>query len=170
MVHSGVMSRALILIPVVLFLASCGGEERKKSVTAGSSSGSESRRPEVIDLSPPNPPSIDPDREESIRTGSQVEQLLASYELLVERVKREKELGNFDANRAINKGLLPIAADHHDLFERKLIDEELHSRISFLAAHVLTDHIYQPKDGATEDFQIKLAEIRAMLPEHSTSE
>lgn len=155
------MKLIIPLLLVCLFALHCGTESEEKRVAA--------ERP-VVDESPPELPSIDPDREEQLRTGTDLEKLLAKYELLVDRIRLERDNGVYNANVALNNGLIPIADDHHDLLERSLIDTTLHLEISMLAVHILADHLNVDNDPGEAKFKTRMERIRAMIPEHSASD
>lgn len=158
------MKNIVPLLIICLFAIACGSD---------SDSDEKRNEPEsrvVSDASPPEMPSIDPDREEALQSGSDLERLLARYQLLVDRVRLERDNGVYNANVAVSKGLIPIADDHHDLLERGLIDSTLHLEISMLAVHVLADHLNSDSDPDNAKFDKRLEKIRAMVPEHASAE
>ena len=143
----------LALLPVMVL--SCGGGNEEETVA---------ERREVVDESPPNPPAIDPDREEEIRRGTEARQLLARYELLVERIRLDRKNRTYNANVALDNGLVPIAGMHHELLESGLIDTTIHQEISMLAVYILAEHINEDKDPDGARIAARLEKIRAMLP------
>ncbi len=160
------MKQLLTLLAIVGLVSLQCGRGTKKEETPEKSSYTHTS---VTDESPPDPPSIDPDREEALYTGTDVEKLLAKYELLVERIRLERKNGVYNANVALNRGLIPIADDHHELLKEGLIDTTLHREISMLAVHVLADYLNQDNDPGGKKFAERMAKIRAMLPEHSSA-
>ncbi len=152
------MKLMLILLMVSLASLHCGTESDENQTA---------EKRVVIDESPPDPPSIDPNREEMLRSGSELDKLLVKYELLVDRIRLERQNDVYNANVALNKGLIPIADDHHDLLKKSLIDTTLHLEISMLAVHVLADHLNMDNDPGDTKFQGRMEKIRTMIPDHA---
>ncbi len=144
------------MMMVLLTAVHCGG---------GSNGENVAEKRAVEDLSPPEPPSIDADREDLLRHGTDLEKLLVKYELLVDRVRLERQNDVYNATVALDKGLIPIADDHHDLLERGLIDTTLHLEISMLAVYVLANHLNTDNDPSAADFKRRMGKIQALIEE-----
>jgi hypothetical protein len=109
---------------------------------------------------------MDPDREEEIRTGTPAERLLAKYEILVDRIRMEREENAFNIDRTVDRGLLPLAREHHRLLADGVIDTTLTLQFANLATLVLAKHIYTQEDRNGTEAAARIADLRAMLPEH----
>lgn len=155
-----------ILIAASLPLA-CGGGGGKPGGDGSSVVDTAAARALANEKDEP-PMSIDPDREEIIRTGTPAERLLGKYELLMERIRLERKEGVFHTDRALAYGLQPIAGDHHELLASGDIDTTLTIAFVHLAEFVLKDYILRDMDPDGVEAKKQLGEVRAMLPKHET--
>lgn len=157
------MKRRVIGICVASLLLACGGGERSGE---GRSSAADSAAARALAGKIDEPPfSIDPDKEEKIRTGTPPERLLAKYELLLERIRLEREENVFVVSRALEQGLKPIAGEHHELLAEGVIDTALTVEFVRLAEYVLSDHVLRNEDPRGVEAERRIAKVRAMIEE-----
>lgn len=160
----------LTLVPVLALLLSvhCGKKEEKAAGAESETEQTEALAAEPDEKDYEEPLSIDPNREEEILTGTPGERLLAKYELLVERIRLERQENVFNAVRSSNLGLVPLAKEHHRLFEEGVFDSTLTLEFIHLAEFVLMHHIYKNDDRSGRKATERFDRVRAMLPDHET--
>ncbi|MFH1277378.1 MAG: hypothetical protein ABIK65_03250 [Candidatus Eisenbacteria bacterium] len=160
------MKRTVIGVLVSSLLLSCGGGDRSDGERSPAVDTAAARALAGKRDAPPL--SIDPDKEEMIRTGTPAERLLAKYELLLERIRLEREENVFNVSRALEYGLKPIAGEHHELLAEGVIDTVLTMEFVHLAEYVLADYILRSEDPRGVEAEKRLSKVREMIPEHQS--
>ncbi len=162
----------LFAAAILLLSAGCGRKEEPakgdETGRAAASSPSAERQgaPSGEAERSREPFSIDPDKEERIRTGTPAERLASKYELLVERIQIERAESVFNLDRAVDLGLVPLAKEHNRLFEEGTIDTVLALEFARLAEFILAQHLYTERDRSAEQVTKRIARLREMIPEH----
>lgn len=162
----GNWERVTFLLAVSLLVFSCGRDgEDQEAVPPAESAVTGDPVPERT----AEPFSIDPDREEAIRTGTQAERLLAKYDLLIERIRLERAEASYNIARTVELGLKPLAREQNRFFEEGVFDSTLTLEFIHLSEFVLVDHIYQENDPRGEKAAKRIAHVREMIDEHQTA-
>ena len=156
----------LLLSALLVLRCGSGGDSDEKQSVPPSGSAQETVLREEL----PDPPAIDPNKEELFHTGTPAERLLAKYELLVERIHVERKENVFNIARSIDLGLTPIADKHHDLLEQGLIDTTLTLAFVDLAVFVLKEKILTNEDPHGIEAKKRIDRIRALIPDHARVE
>jgi len=167
--------RAIVKIAGTVWLAALlgcgsGGDGDSEAGREPATTDTASPPPVVLPADEPQkePLSIDPNREEAIRTGTPAERLIAKYELLGERIRLERAEGVFNIPRVLELGLEPLAAEHHRLLEEGVIDTALTVEFVHLAEFMLFRQIYTDSDPTGTKLATRLENLRKLLPEHET--
>ncbi|NNE09336.1 MAG: hypothetical protein HKN20_12315 [Gemmatimonadetes bacterium] len=149
------MRNSLILLSLLIALAAAGCRDSGKSASAPAAAApgkpATAEDAAVEGAAPPKrtgpvPTTIDPEKAEKLTTGHEGERLLAKYELLVERIRKERKEKVYNSIRMIVNGLKPIASEHHELYEAGKIDSLTHDSFVKLGVFLMSHHIMAEED------------------------
>ena len=162
---------AFLLSLVLALVAGCTGEPEKASPDAAvQDSESQANAIEMDDANAsqsertaPPPTRINPESAKKLETDNEAEKLLAKYELLVERIRKERREQVFNNLRTISLGLRPIAGEHHELCERGVIDSLTHDSFIKLGVFMMSHHIMANEDPFGVQAGVLFDSVRARI-------
>lgn len=157
----------IILCLLITFVAA-GCRDSEKSARAPASQTIEQPAPEPVPderavREGPVPTRIDPAKAAKLTTGHEAERLLAKYELLVERIRKERKEKVFNNIRMIVNGLKPIASEHHELYDAGKIDSVTHDSFVKLGVFMMSHHIMAEQDPLGFQARVLGDSIRAKI-------
>jgi len=162
---------AFLLVPLLLLACGGGARDDEAGGSAAEMPAGSAKRPEgeaAGGATDEEPLSIDPDREEEYRHGTPAERLLAKYALLIERIRIERDENVYNSSRTMQKGLVPLAKEHHRFRAEGVFDSTLTLGFIQLAQFVLLHHILQDDDPTGRKARTRIDEIRGLLAKHET--
>ncbi len=111
----------------------------------------------------PVPTTINPEKAVKLTTGHEGERLLAKYELLIERIRKERKEQVYNNIRMIVSGLKPIASEHHALYEAGKIDSLTHDSFVKFGVFLMSHHIMTEEDPMGFQAKVMADSIRARI-------